>query len=91
MDPHDALNLTQQAIITALLVGAPLLLVGMLVGLLVGLAQALTQIQDQTVAFVPKLVAMIVALLVCLPWLTQKMVEYSEFLFTSIPRTIMGG
>jgi flagellar biosynthetic protein FliQ len=91
MDPYDALNLTQQAIITALLICAPLLLVGMLVGLLVGLAQALTQIQDQTVAFVPKLVAMVVALLVCLPWLTQKMVEYSELLFTSIPKTLMGG
>ena len=91
MDPQDALNLTQQAILTALLVGAPLLVVGMLVGLLIGLAQALTQIQDQTVAFVPKLVAMVVALFVCLPWLTQKMVEYSEFLFASIPRTIMGG
>jgi flagellar biosynthesis protein FliQ len=34
---------------------------------------------------------MVVALLVCLPWLTQKMVEYSELLFASIPKTIMGG
>jgi flagellar biosynthetic protein FliQ len=90
MDPQDALSLTQQAILTALLVGAPLLLVGMLVGLLIGLAQALTQIQDQTVAFVPKLVAMMVALLVCLPWLTQKMVEYSELVFTGIPKTLLG-
>jgi flagellar biosynthesis protein FliQ len=91
MDPQDALALMQQALITALLVGAPLLLVGMLVGLLIGLAQALTQIQDQTVAFVPKLVAMVVALLVCLPWLTQKMVEYSSLLIANIPKTIMGG
>jgi flagellar biosynthetic protein FliQ len=91
MDPQDAVTLTQQAILTALLVGAPLLVVGMLVGLLVGLAQALTQIQDQTVAFVPKLVAMVLALLLCLPWLTQKMVEYSEFVLTSIPRALAGG
>ena len=91
MDPQDALTLTQQAIMTALLVGAPLLVVGMAVGLLIGLVQALTQIQDQTVAFVPKLVAMVVALFVCLPWLTQKMVEYSELVFTSIPKTLMGG
>lgn len=90
MDPQDALALAQQAILTALLVGAPLLLVGMLAGLLIGLAQALTQIQDQTVAFVPKLVAMTAALLVCLPWLTQKMIEYSELVFTNIPKTLMG-
>lgn len=91
MDPSDAISLTQQAITTALLLCAPLLLVGMLVGLLVGLAQALTQIQDQTVAFVPKIVAMFVALLLCLPWLTQKLIEYSEALITNIPRTISGG
>ena len=54
MDPQDAINLTQQAMLTALLLGAPVLLAGVLVGLLIGLAQALTQIQDQTVAFVPK-------------------------------------
>ncbi|HZL88057.1 MAG TPA: flagellar biosynthetic protein FliQ [Pirellulaceae bacterium] len=91
MDPQDALALTQQAIVTALVIGAPLLLVGLLVGLLMGLAQALTQIQDQTVAFVPKLVAVVAALLVCLPWLTQKMIEYSELIFTSISPTLPGG
>ncbi len=91
MDPSDAISLTQQAITTALLLCAPLLLVGMAVGLLVGLAQALTQVQDQTVAFVPKIVAMFVALLLCLPWLTQKMIEYSELLITNIPKTISGG
>jgi flagellar biosynthetic protein FliQ len=91
MDPSDAISLTQQAITTALLLGAPLLLVGMAVGLLIGLAQALTQVQDQTVAFVPKIVAMFIALLLCLPWLTQKMIEYSEQLITNIPKTISGG
>jgi flagellar biosynthesis protein FliQ len=91
MDPSDAISLTQQAITTSLLLGAPLLLVGMAVGLLIGLAQALTQVQDQTVAFVPKIVAMFIALLLCLPWLTQKMMEYSEALITNIPRTISGG
>jgi flagellar biosynthetic protein FliQ len=91
MDPQDAVSLAQQAIITALLLGAPLLLVGMAVGLLIGLAQALTQVQDQTVAFVPKIIAMVAALLFCLPWLVQKLVEYSETLIANIPRTIGGG
>src|SRR5437763_1631559 len=91
MDAQDAINLTQQAMLTALLISAPILLVGVLVGLLIGLAQALTQVQDQTVAFVPKLVAMVAVLVLCLPWLVQKMVEYSESLITNIPRSIMGG
>jgi flagellar biosynthetic protein FliQ len=91
MDAQDAITLTQQAMLTALMVSAPLLLVGMAVGLLVGLAQALTQVQDQTVSFVPKIVAMVAALVFCLPWLVQKMIEYSELLFANIPRTIGGG
>jgi flagellar biosynthesis protein FliQ len=91
MDAQEAINLTQQAMLTALLLGAPILLAGVLVGLLIGLAQALTQVQDQTVAFVPKIVAMVAVLILCLPWLVQKMVEYSEVLITNIPKTISGG
>jgi flagellar biosynthetic protein FliQ len=91
MDPQSAINLTQQAMLTALLLGAPVLLAGVLVGLIIGLAQALTQVQDQTVAFVPKIVAMVAVLILCLPWLIQKMVDYSEVLIANIPKTIAGG
>jgi flagellar biosynthetic protein FliQ len=91
MDASTAITITQQALFTALIISAPLLLVGMVVGLLIGLAQALTQIQDQTVSFVPKIVAMTAALVFCLPWLIQKLVEYSEQLIVNIPRTISGG
>jgi len=90
MDAQEAINLTQQAMFTALLLGAPILLAGVLVGLLIGLAQALTQVQDQTVAFVPKIVAMVAVLILCLPWLVQKMIEYSETLITNIPQSIAG-
>ena len=91
MDAQTAVDLTQQAMLTALILGAPILLVGMLAGLVIGLAQALTQVQDQTVAFVPKIVAMVAVLVFCLPWLVQMLVEYSETLIANIPRTIMGG
>jgi len=91
MEAHEAVSLAQQAIAMGLLVAAPLLVVGMIVGLGIGLLQALTQIQDQTVSFVPKLVAMIVATFVALPWLIQKMMDYSEVLIANIPRTLGGG
>lgn len=91
MDSQIAVDLGREALMTAVIIGAPLLLVGIVVALVVGLLQALTQIQDQTLSFVPKIVAMIAALAVCLPWLVQRMVEYSETLITNIPLTIMGG
>jgi flagellar biosynthesis protein FliQ len=91
MDSTTAIDLTRDAVLMALLLCAPVLMVGLIAGLLIGLAQALTQVQDQTVAFVPKLIAMVAALVLTMPWLLQRILEYSEALFTNIPRTISGG
>jgi flagellar biosynthetic protein FliQ len=65
----------------AVVIAAPLLLVGMAAGLLVGLLQALTQVQDQTVSFVPKILAMAGVLIACLPWLVTRMVEFTRTVF----------
>ena len=89
MDASEAVELGRQAVMTAFLIGSPILLVGATVGLLIGLVQALTQIQDQTISFVPKIVAMIVALSICMPWILQEMIEYSQTLITEIPRTVL--
>ena len=91
MDSNTAIDLTRDAVLTALLLCAPVLIVGLVAGLLIGLAQALTQVQDQTVAFVPKLIAMVAALVLTMPWLLQRFLEYSEALFMNIPKTISGG
>jgi len=85
MTPNEAIDLVRDAILMSLIVAAPLLLVGMVVGLGIGLIQALTQIQDQTVSTVPKLVAMTLAIIICLPWLTDRMLEYSRNLYREIP------
>ncbi len=85
MTPNEAIDLVRDAILMSLIVGAPLLLIGMVVGLAIGLIQALTQIQDQTVSTVPKLIAMTFAVIVCLPWLTDRMLEYSRNLYREIP------
>ena len=91
MDSQTAVDLAREALSTALLVGAPVLLVGVLVGLLISLVQALTQVQDQTISFVPKIVTMVLVLVVCLPWLIQRMTTYSENLIRNIPTTLLGG
>ncbi len=85
MDAQDAVDLGRQAIIVALLIGSPVLLVGMVVGLFVGLLQAVTQIQEQTIAFVPKLVVMVLTIALLAPWLINQMVQYSHDLVADIP------
>lgn len=91
MNPQDAIDLGRDAIMTALMVGAPVLIVGVVIGLLIGLVQAVTQIQDQTLSFVPKIIAMVGALALCLPWLVERMMEYSQDLITNIPAVVLGG
>ena len=90
MEPQTAIDLGREAMSMALLVSAPVLLVGIGVGLLIGLLQALTQIQDQTLSFVPKILAMLTAFAIGLPWLIQRMVEYSGTLISNIPRVVLG-
>lgn len=89
MQAEHAIDLGREAVMMSLLIGSPVLLVGTVIGLLIGLIQALTQIQDQTVSFVPKIIAMIAAVGICLPWLIQKMMEYSQDLITNIPNIVM--
>jgi flagellar biosynthesis protein FliQ len=88
MDSNVAVELVRSAVLNALLIGAPLLLVGMLVGLLISLLQAVTQIQDQTLNAVPKIIAMILALVFCLPWISDRMVEYTRKMYEDIPEVV---
>ena len=91
MDVQQAIDIGREAMMTALVLGTPVLAAGLVVALVVGLFQALTQIQDQTISFISKLVAMVIALGFCLPWLVERMVQYSQALITNIPQTIVGG
>ena len=81
LDSSAAIDLAREALLVAVVMAAPMLLVGMAAGLAVGLIQALTQIQDQTVSFVPKLLAMAAVLVACLPWLITRMLEFARSVF----------
>ncbi|MGB7323471.1 flagellar biosynthetic protein FliQ [Rubripirellula reticaptiva] len=81
MDAPAAIDLCRSAMMAAVVIAMPMLLVGMAAGLAVGLMQALTQVQDQTVAFVPKVLAMAAALVACLPWLLTRLVEFTRHVF----------
>jgi len=81
MDAQNAVDLCRNALLSALIIGSPMLLVGMAAGLAIGLIQALTQIQDQTVSFVPKLLAMAAVMIACMPWLMMRLVEYTREMF----------
>jgi flagellar biosynthetic protein FliQ len=67
----QVMDVAREAIVTLLLVAAPLMLVGLIVGVAVSLLQALTQIQETTLVFVPKILAIFLALLIVLPFMAD--------------------
>lgn len=85
MTPETVTAIMSEAIKMALLVGAPMLIVGLVVGLSVSIFSAVTQIQEMTLTFVPKIVLVFIALLVSLPWIMEKLITYTVNLYTSIP------
>jgi flagellar biosynthesis protein FliQ len=88
MQTGDAVDLVRTAVMNAMIIGAPLLVVGMIVGLVVSLLQAVTQVQDQTISAVPKILAMLVALVFCLPWMADRMIEYTRSTYINIPEVV---
>ena len=71
MTGPEMMDVARDAIVTLILVTAPLMLVGLIVGVAVSLVQALTQIQEATLVFVPKILAIFVTLLVALPFMAD--------------------
>ena len=88
MDVDLAVELSRDAVVLALKVGAPIMLTAVIVGLVISIMQAVTQVQDQTISFVPKIVAMLLAALFLLPWMLAQMVEYTTSLIADIPRNL---
>ena len=88
MTPESIMTMGQQALFTALLVSAPLLLAALAIGLVVSVFQAMTQINEMTLSFIPKLLAMAAVLALTGPWMLRTLVEYTRGLIESIPGMI---
>ncbi|RME37062.1 MAG: flagellar biosynthetic protein FliQ [Planctomycetota bacterium] len=82
---NEALELGRNAFWMAMSTSAPILLFGLVVGLLIAMFQAVTQLQEQTLTFVPKIAAMIVAAAIFIPWIADRMVAYTQQMFSSLP------
>lgn len=69
-------ELVRQAVVTGLVVAAPVLIVGFVVGTLTGLVQAATGVHEAILGLVPRIVATAATLLLTLPWMVERLVEF---------------
>jgi len=84
MNASDVFGIGNQAIMVALEIGAPVMLLALAVGLVISILQALTQIQEMTLTFVPKILVIFVSLLVLMPFMLGTLVDFTQSLFTRI-------
>ncbi len=88
MTPESVLDITQNAMWTAVIVAAPMLITALVVGLIIGMFQAATQINEMTLSFIPKLFTLFITLVIAGPWLLTTLINYTQGLIMSIPSVI---
>ena len=86
MTPESVVDILRHALLTALWVGAPLLLVGFVAGVLMSLLQILTSIQDSAFNTIPRLLAFLSALVLSMPWMLKKMTVYTIAILGDLSR-----
>lgn len=86
MSPQNAVDVVQQALMTAFWVSIPLLAIGFVAGVVVSLIQIITSMQDPAFGSVPRLAAFLAGLLLFLPWMLTRLISYSATLFGDFSR-----
>lgn len=79
------ITFTQNALMMALIISAPVLLASLIIGSLVSLFQAATQINEVTLTFIPKLVGIGLVLGLLGSWMAQQLLAYTANLLRSLP------
>ncbi len=82
MTQGEVLGIFQEAILVAMKLAGPLLIVSIVIGLIVAVFQAATQIHEQTLTFVPKVLAIALLLLIMGSWMITMLSEFINHLFS---------
>ena len=85
MSDTQVLEIVAGALLIALKLAGPVLVMTLVVGVVVSLLQTITQIQEQTLTFVPKLVGVGLVLLMGGSWMLRELVTWVTELWRTIP------
>lgn len=85
MTTQTAIDLTHNALMMALILTFPILIVSLVIGVLVSLFQAVTQINEATLSFLPKVAGVVGVLLILMPWMVRQLIDYTSNLLQGLP------
>ncbi len=90
MTDGDVIGILRGALMTTMIVAAPILGISMIVGLILSIFQTTTSIQEQTLTFVPKMMAIFLTIIVLASWIIRTLVNYTRNLFMLIEKAGVG-
>lgn len=77
----EVLGIMQTAMVVAVKLSGPILILSMLIGILISILQAATQIHEQTITFVPKLLIIAIILLATGSWMLEVLQDFTAQIF----------
>ncbi|MCW8836314.1 MAG: flagellar biosynthesis protein FliQ [Rhodospirillales bacterium] len=84
MNDVAVIEVGREAFFLIIIIGGPIMMIGLAVGLVIALFQTLTSIQEMTLTFVPKILAIFAAILIFLPFMINEMVDFGRLMFDRI-------
>lgn len=81
MTNSEALQIMQNALVVAVKLCSPMLLLSMTVGIIISILQAATQIHEQTITFVPKLLIIGAVCLISGSWMLETLSDFTHYIF----------
>lgn len=81
MTNSEVLGIMSEAIMVAIKLAGPILILSMVIGLLISIVQAATQIHEQTLTFVPKLLIIGLVLLIFGSWMLETLQDFMYEIF----------
>ena len=81
MNMEVVLALSRRTLEEALILAAPVLIVGIVVSLIISVLQTMTSVQEVTISTVPRLAAVAGVMFVTLPWTLRHMIGFMISLF----------
>ncbi len=82
------IGILTEAFYLVLLILLPILGAGLTIGVVLSIFQAATSIQEMTLTFVPKIMITAVAIIISLPFITDKMIEFTNKIFNLITTVV---
>jgi flagellar biosynthetic protein FliQ len=91
MTPEFVIDYGRRAMEMVLILGLPMLGVGLIVGLAVSIFQATTHIQEATLQFIPKILAITITLVIAGPWMLEELTDFTTNILANFPEWVRVG